>query len=373
MYSRAFSISFAVRIPSGSDGNCLEYEFGFNEIFGKFVLDRVSELIDRKLLNPGEFYDYYMLPHYDDLLVQGKENVKIENSLQPIDQIYFSDTDEISIPDETLREQPVKYFELIIKSLPARITYSRFISISEVKPYIDQVVPVSSKLPKKIAGTASYPFTIIAKIGQDRDINPTSKVLIIASDKLVPHQNLVIESTEEELDAINIDLSRETISQSALLTDFGDLSKINDDINISVLLEREPHRRLLEQASGIFGMLIGTVYKKDDQVGYIIEIKEFVSVGSYTYGLPLKIDDFANSLRIIETRFPNDKILGWYRTSTDFDLGLRKTDQTSHKMLFPEEWQCFLLVRSDIGNISSFISVGDSLVFTSEFYVKEKG
>lgn len=370
MNSQALSLSFLLKIPSNSDGYYLEYEFGFNELFGELVLEIVTELINRKLLNPGEFYDYYLLPHYDDMFIQGKENVKVENSSPPIDDILISDQVEIKITEEMLTEQPIKYLELVIKSSPIRISYSRHFSLNEIKPAVDRAISMSSKLPKRYAGNVSNPYALIAKFDLDHNLKPIPKIIVFASNNAQPNFKAVIESSPEDLDAINIDVSHEIIGQSASLTEFGNLSKTNKSLN-SIILSKRTVARLLEQSSGTFGILVGVVFKNDGQEGYIVEIKETIVIGSYSYGLSLKFDDLANSLRISQTRFPNDRIVGWYRSSTDFDIGLKKTDQSAHLTLFPDEWQCFLLVRSDISNISPFVSIGGSLVYTNEFYIRD--
>lgn len=366
-YFEVTTISFMVQKLSDSGVAYMEYELSVDELFNEFIIDMMTELANRKICNQGEFFDYYVLPHYDDLYIQGKENIKIEK-LSNSSDILISKEPEIGVTTALLTKQPIKYLEIILKSSPARLTYSRHFSLDEIKPIVDKVISLTSQLPKEYKGKIANPFVLIAKHNLNRDLSSNPTVIIYSHDHL-NNTNVAIESSPEDLEAIDIDIHHETIAESKSLSEFANKININKDIKNVVLISKKVFNNLLDQSSGVFGMLVGTVYTNADQEGLIIEIKEMIRVGNYSYGISLKHNDLADSLETIETRFPDYKILGWYRSSTDFDMGIRKTDQFAHQTLFPDEWQCFLLIRPDISNISCFVSKGGSLVYTSNVYI----
>jgi proteasome lid subunit RPN8/RPN11 len=121
------------------------------------------------------------------------------------------------------------------------------------------------------------------------------------------------------------------------------------------------------------GILIGNVFKDAD--GPYLEISAAI-VGEHTNNQGTQMtftpETWDHVTKVKETRFPNDKIVGWYHTHPDFGVFLSDMDKFTHRQFFSPPWTTAFVVDPVRKTEGFFVWSGGETVETSEYWVGQQ-
>lgn len=354
------------------DGKVKTREIKSWPLYHDFISEQVTALVERGLIQAGEYYKSRITPRYDDKPQFGRE-------------IVFTETPERTWLDEDMRSGwrseaqrqgfPMRYFTLTLSTSPRGFVYKKDFPLS----VLDQAIAERARGMDGNSGSLQqlrqmWQWEIVAKEEEtDRlsdplqDHQPLSLVILLGPPEITPDDNLdplpiTIEglTSEDEnalpqepldisIESIEIDLPiRPTVPGMRQLEGVKDTNELEILILRNVLdgIMQESRNRSEHELNG-GGLLVGEAFQEESTGSPVTYITNYISasreLGAYTSTSWFKTESWDAMLRIKEERYPNKRVLGWYR---DHLVGtwLSSEDELLHKHFFRESWQVLFIV-----------------------------
>src|SRR5258708_12812210 len=108
-------------------------EITSQQLFGEFIHQNVSTLIERGLLKTGELYRYHITPRYDNAPQYGREVIYLETP----ERNWLKDDGRPGwYSEQQVKQQPLRYFTLTLRTAPRGFVYKKDFPLSSVKEII---------------------------------------------------------------------------------------------------------------------------------------------------------------------------------------------------------------------------------------------
>jgi hypothetical protein len=327
-----------------------------DELVSQFVSGVITDLVRRKIIKEGEWYEPYVYPHYDDKAQFGYESVSVD----PTRAAMQNDPRPSWLSEPELRGEPMRYFTIKVCTLPRGLVYTRDCRLIELDMYLD-------KLQQKLVAEGKISRHSVA-MGMQRDLlaqaTRNTEAGLIA---IVIQGERRQEPEESETSEVDIEIDLTPIEDPGLprrsLNDYarGALKPLNLGNVVPVIhtSSLQTINNTLHYSERMYnhGILVGYAFENTDTSGYIVEVTGAIPMDSASEQSPYAYfthDAWQRALDAKDRSFPDERVVGWYQLQV-LDIGVTENVVFAHRNFFGEPWQILLCVGAGATVLAAYI------------------
>lgn len=382
-----------------SHGTLYKKDFQVQKVFTALARKFASILIHSNLINEGEFYRAFIVPHYGQYQVLPSERA----AQRIVDRVTENKGPWISLDyqDPLQPDRPIDFFSVDVYVPSIRTAYRASFQMDEMNYFWQNIEGALVQ-----AGIVDYNRKLLHKLyaRDDEQANFTREEVFARQQdadpliEIMPSED-VLQSFPGKTFADFPILSTKKLVRGKLVTepyvDTTELAEKNaaqqGGVHILITETALFQVQQISRSGARFeqgGVLVGQIYEDQNSHKYFVEITDHIAAeGAIANEVELRytFESWQHQNTLLKERFPGKRIIGWYHTHLDLvkktfttnepqrgtyttPLFFSQDDLFTHRQFFREKWYVAMVLDPE-GNLTFFQWNGDDIGESSRFYV----